>query len=68
LLFGSIAENDATSAPVEKTSVETTLDEVRITLSANNEYFALFKVSGKFHPNSKYNLYRCISFMNSWPE
>jgi DNA/RNA-binding domain of Phe-tRNA-synthetase-like protein len=66
LLFGFIAENDATSVPVGKTSVETTLDEVRITLSANNEYFALFKVSGKFHPNS--NLYRCISFMNSWPE
>ncbi|CAB4016267.1 Hypothetical predicted protein [Paramuricea clavata] len=38
--------NEECSTSVGKTSIKISLDEVRITLSSCNEYFALFKVSG----------------------
>ncbi|XP_028401865.1 vacuolar protein sorting-associated protein 13C-like [Dendronephthya gigantea] len=39
-------KNDETPAPFEKTTIETTLDEVHITFSANNEHFSLTKIKG----------------------
>jgi hypothetical protein len=44
-----ISANEECSTSVGKTSIKTSLDEVRITLSSCNEYFALFKVSGKLY-------------------
>ncbi len=44
-----VSVKDESSAPVGKTSIETTLDELRITLSASNEYFTLFEVNGKLY-------------------